>query len=180
MGKMVRVGERYKKPAPDTLDLTERAVLAIHGLAGVLDPKANYEHWFSVIYHERLPFMIHDSRSFSACGPKLLESFPMMRIMSGDEKAIPLAKKLVNYVTKARFWGSEYGWPKTVVRKPSHMVQAYKIVGSDRAHFEGHFHGHTVMLFALGRQSCVEEQNGSKTFPSYPKLGESFEGRVYC
>ena len=67
---------------PDTLDLAERAALALNGLAGILDPQANYEFWWYVNYARCPPVMRKDSRSFSACGPKLLESFPMMRLMS--------------------------------------------------------------------------------------------------
>ena len=70
--------------------------------------------------------------------------------ISGDKKAINMAGKLVKYVMQDKFWGSEYGWPnKKVSKEKDHLVQAYKIVGYDRGHFTGHFHGHTAMLFAL-------------------------------
>lgn len=294
-----RHGAVYETAVPDTLDLAERAVLGLHGLAGVLSPEANYEFWWSVNYDVQPACMARDARSFAACGPKLLDAFVMMRVMtgsedffeqeeglakllvssiaddglwyckvgaerpwdtvgpedyanvygqsrmmlammslsqsdgdaawlrrigkmasgmtriaidkgdyayypanmgndkikmgegychprsgwynteeattetegtegsmfmyhcgpiralsrwyqmSGDEKAIQSAKKLVRYVTRAGFWGSEYGWPKTVDGKSSHAIRACKIVGGDRAHFEGHFHGHAAMLFAL-------------------------------
>ena len=292
-------GERYEATVPDTLDLSGRADLALHGLAGILDPKANYEFWWVIRYKSHPVDAVKDARSFAACGPKILESFPMMiamtgngkfqreflglkgllvswiaddglaycrvgpdrpwdkvcpenyanvygqgrmmlammaiyrldknpawltliakmadgleRIaidkgdyayypvnmgndkvkmgegycypksgwynteeavseqegvegsmfmyhcgviramarwhkMSGDEKSIRFARKLVNYVMKDKFWGSECSWPKTAGKVKGLNVLASKTVGHDRAHFTGHFHGHTAMLFAL-------------------------------
>jgi hypothetical protein len=83
------------------------------------------------------------------CGP--IRALTRWYKMSGDEKALETARKLVTYVTHNKFWGSEYGWPKTVVKTKGwpHAVMAYKIVGHDRAQFTGHFHGHTAMLLAL-------------------------------
>ena len=36
-------GERYEAMVPDTLDLQARAALAVNGLTGPTDPKADYE-----------------------------------------------------------------------------------------------------------------------------------------
>ncbi len=69
---------------PATLDLVERAAIGLHGLSGVLDPSANYEFWFGLHYDTHPPWAAHDARSFAACGPKLLESFPMLITMSGE------------------------------------------------------------------------------------------------
>jgi hypothetical protein len=36
-------GERYKDTVPDTLDLAERAKLALRGATSITDPEADYE-----------------------------------------------------------------------------------------------------------------------------------------
>ena len=39
-------GQRYEARVPDTLDLQERAALAIHGLTSTTDPESDYEiYW---------------------------------------------------------------------------------------------------------------------------------------
>ncbi|MAG34829.1 MAG: hypothetical protein CL878_01045 [Dehalococcoidia bacterium] len=48
-------GERYEATVPDTLDLVERAELALNGLGGCLDPEQNEptEEWHGrVAVHE--------------------------------------------------------------------------------------------------------------------------------
>ena len=41
-------GERYEALVPDTLDLQERAALAVNGLTGPTDPLADYEMYWTV------------------------------------------------------------------------------------------------------------------------------------
>ena len=46
-----RKGKRYEVEIPDTLDLAERARVALNGLSGVLDPEFNYEMYFIIRFH---------------------------------------------------------------------------------------------------------------------------------
>ena len=300
-------GKRYTSVIPNTLDLTTHAAFGLNGLAGVLDPEANYEFWWWVRYAPvpSEPMLEHHGLSFAACGMKILESFPMMIMMtgsneydesfnglknllvswidndgllycrvgpkrpwdtvgaedyaniygqsrmmlammalyqldkneawleliskmsdalcriaidqgtyayypvsisngkktmeegycytrsgwydtreaesekegqegsmfvynqgpiralsrwyaiSGDEKALGMARKLVKYVTRAKYWGTPFDWPQN---------RDSKIIGSDRAHFTGHFHGHAAMLFALVEYANAANDTRMKEF----------------
>ena len=76
-------GERYAATVPDTLDLAERAAIAINGLGGTLDPQSDYDHFFRVTYSSKPPYMYH--LAFDATNTaKFAESFPFMRVMSGS------------------------------------------------------------------------------------------------
>jgi hypothetical protein len=79
-------GERYTAVVPGTLDLTRHADIGLNGLSGILDPKANYEFWWGISFAVCPPTLEYDARSFAACGMKVLESFPMMTIMTGSDK----------------------------------------------------------------------------------------------
>ena len=52
-------GDRYEALVPDTLDLQERAALAVNGLIGPTDPEADYEMYFSVRFRSNPPWMRH-------------------------------------------------------------------------------------------------------------------------
>jgi hypothetical protein len=65
---------------PDTLDLAVRADAAMNGLAGTVDEEHHYEFLFRFDFNP--PDMSHDAFSFAACGPKYLESFVMMDLMT--------------------------------------------------------------------------------------------------
>src|SRR5687768_10350616 len=76
-------GERYEVEIPNTLDLAERAAIAINCLTedGHLGPG-----WF----YSKSPMMSHLD-----CAPKYLESLPLMRIMSGSMQNIEQDKKVL-------------------------------------------------------------------------------------
>jgi hypothetical protein len=78
-------GKTYSRTAPDTLNLSDRAELAINGLAGAVDPSLGYEMYFYVNLTCRTPYMQHGSAD-TTCDPKFAESFPMMRLMSGSSR----------------------------------------------------------------------------------------------
>ncbi len=67
------------------------------------------------------------------CGP--IRALARWYRLTGDQDALNTAQRLVKFVTKKRFWGSE-GIPKD-------------IASAERGYFTGHMHGHTAMLFAL-------------------------------
>ena len=76
-------GARYEALVPDTLDLQERAALAVHGLTAPTDPLADYEMYFYATFAQNPPMMQHDYSSH--CQTKFMESLPLMRIISGSD-----------------------------------------------------------------------------------------------
>ncbi len=77
-------GVRYQAEVPDTLDLADRAKLALNGLGGSLDPDLNYEMYFFIRYCTNPPFMFHWGYD-PTNEPKFAESFPLMRTASGSD-----------------------------------------------------------------------------------------------
>jgi len=76
-------GERYLTLAPDTLDLQERAALAVNVLTRATDPLADYEMYFDVFFKARPPLMEHNFSD--SCQSKFMEALPLMRIISGSD-----------------------------------------------------------------------------------------------
>ena len=80
-------GDRYTATVPDTLDLAERAGIAINGLGGTLDPESDYDHFFRVTYKAQPPYMYHLAFDTTNVA-KFAESFPFMRVMSGSKQHV--------------------------------------------------------------------------------------------
>jgi len=76
-------GERYEDLVPDTLDLQERAALAVNGLTGPTDPLADYEIYFMVYLLHNPPMMQHCHWDNNRA--KFMEALPLMRIVSGSD-----------------------------------------------------------------------------------------------
>ncbi len=75
-------GERYTALAPDTLDLQERAALAVHGLTAPTDEAADYEIYWLARFGHNPPVMQHDWSDAVQC--KFMEALPLLRIASGS------------------------------------------------------------------------------------------------
>ncbi|MBI2193804.1 MAG: glycoside hydrolase family 127 protein [Planctomycetes bacterium] len=75
-------GERYETMVPDTLDIQERAALAVNGLTGPLDAGKDYMLYFNVSFRTNPPAMWH--RGSDICGVKFEEALPLMRLASGS------------------------------------------------------------------------------------------------
>ena len=71
-------------------------------------------------------------------------------LMSGDEKALDLAGKLVKFMLKPRMWRPE-AEPKAVV-------------SAERAHFEGHIHSHLMGFWGLLEYAIVTNNDRIKAF----------------
>ena len=76
-------GERYEAMVPDTLDLQERATLAVNGLTGPTDPEADYEIYWRAFFSYNPPMMQHDGNDHVQV--KFLEALPLMRLICGKE-----------------------------------------------------------------------------------------------
>lgn len=68
---------------PDTLDIAERAKLAINGLTGPTDPEADYELYWLVYFWSNPPIMKHQWADFVQ--RKFEDSLPLLRIVTGSD-----------------------------------------------------------------------------------------------
>ena len=74
-------GDRYEDKVPDTLDLAERARLAIHGMTESSDPDLDYEVYAFSSFDRDPPVLMH--RYGNVAGLKYHETLPLMRLISG-------------------------------------------------------------------------------------------------
>jgi hypothetical protein len=104
----MRDGVRYRAVVPDTLDLADRAALAVNGLGGTLDPELECLPYGQVHYGFDPPVMHHWASADLGCGAKVDESFPLMRIMSGSRQHLDgeagLHENLMARVRDGLFW----------------------------------------------------------------------------
>ena len=84
-------GEYAETTVPDTLDLAERAALAVNGLTGPTDPGADYEIYWWVCMNQRPVAMVHDFNDHVQA--KFLETLPLMRLMSGRMEALDVERR---------------------------------------------------------------------------------------
>ncbi len=100
-------GETYEAEIPDTLDLADRAALALNGLGGTIDPALGYQTCFLVFFNNRTPWMQHHSADTSM-DPKFAESFPLMRIISGSGHHAELERRfrvaLLSRIQDGHYW----------------------------------------------------------------------------
>ena len=78
-------GDRYSTPVPDTLDLQQRAELALHAITEATDPLAHHEPYYLVYFRTNPPLMAHSSWQ-GATVAKFMEAASLMRIVSGSEQ----------------------------------------------------------------------------------------------
>ena len=78
-------GERYEATVPDTLDLQERARLAINALTEVTDPEADYEIYWLIYFNTKPASMIHNCWQSSGFG-KFMWALSLLRLVSGSEQ----------------------------------------------------------------------------------------------
>jgi len=72
-------GARDEALVPDTLDLAERARLAIHAMTEATDPLADHEVYWTVDFRAN-PAQMRNKRQM----PKFIEAMPLLRLMSGS------------------------------------------------------------------------------------------------
>jgi len=76
-------GKRYDATVPDTLDLAERARLAVHGIMGSIDPELLTMYGL-VFYTCPRPHQSHWASAENTCDPKFAESLVMLRSICGS------------------------------------------------------------------------------------------------
>jgi len=75
-------GTYYFDDIPDTLDLAERASLAVHGITEMTDPDSNCESYIAVLCGAKPPLMYHDIND--RCEAKCYASTPLLRTVCGS------------------------------------------------------------------------------------------------
>src|SRR6185295_2365727 len=75
-------GQTYEDTIPDTLDIAERADLAINALTGVTNPLADHELYWLSKFDRNPPVLYHDWSDW--CGLKFMEALPLLRMVSGS------------------------------------------------------------------------------------------------
>ena len=76
-------GHRQAATVPDTLDLAERAAMAIHGIGGSIDPDL-LTMWGQIHYGVARPHLSHWASADTLCDPKFGESLALLRLMCGS------------------------------------------------------------------------------------------------
>ena len=87
-------GEYYEAETPDTLDLVERAALAINALTRVVAPERDYEMYFVTEFTEDPPKLYLEWDGIFNTG-KFLEALPLVRIMSGSDYNLDVDAKIM-------------------------------------------------------------------------------------
>lgn len=82
-------GSRYLSIVPDTLDLADRARLAINGIGGSIDREL-LTMYGQIYFQTPTPHQSHWASAETLCDPKFGESLPLMRLMSGSEQYLEL------------------------------------------------------------------------------------------
>lgn len=94
-------GRRYEARVPATTDLADRAATALNGLTGSLDPGGIHEIYFIAGFACDPPFMYKDTTGWPTNNPKLAESLPMMRVMSGSDHRMELERDMMRSMLAA-------------------------------------------------------------------------------
>ncbi|MCC6795447.1 MAG: hypothetical protein IT366_10035 [Candidatus Hydrogenedentes bacterium] len=85
-------GERYEATVPATLDLAERARIAVHGLTSFLDPEKHFAPYGHVYFNGQPPYL----SDFPGGPPnwgKIAEALLFARLMSGSEENLDVDAK---------------------------------------------------------------------------------------
>ncbi|NUM56759.1 MAG: hypothetical protein HUU46_24285 [Candidatus Hydrogenedentes bacterium] len=86
-------GERYEAAVPDTLDLAERARIAVHGLTSFLNPEKHFAPYGHVYFNGR-PAYLSDFPGGPPNWGKIAEALQFARMMSGSEENLDVDAKM--------------------------------------------------------------------------------------
>jgi len=106
VSSVLPAGQSYEDETPDTLDLADRAALAIRGMLNTLDPSLMTMYGLAQ-FNTRTPYLRHWSADIPL-DPKLAESLPLMRLMCGSDYAAKLEQdyraELVSRIDDGLYW----------------------------------------------------------------------------
>lgn len=125
-------GRRYEAVIPETLDLADRARIAVEGvLTTSTDPDYDHEVYIQADMNWQPPIMYHSFHDFNGCQPKYLESLALLRSACGSDVNLEVDRRLygvalhmvgedgLSYVpVKGRPWALFDDW-KSVLRSPN-------------------------------------------------------------
>jgi hypothetical protein len=78
-------GQRYEDRIPETLDIAERAKLAINGVTSISDPEADCEVYWLANFLRNPPVLVHDFNDWVQLAEGLQEVLPLLRNATGEE-----------------------------------------------------------------------------------------------
>ena len=112
-------GERYQAEVPDTLDLADRAALAVNGIGGTIDPDGDYQMWIEMCCTTNPPYMLHGGAD--AGTPEYAVSMPLMRVACGSDRYLDIEQGMFD--TLVDWLSEDDGLLYTVYspRRPWHM-----------------------------------------------------------
>ncbi len=114
-------GRRYTRLVPDTLDLQERAALAVNGLTAPTDPAADYEIYWVIFPRAHPPMMQHDWNDH--CQGKYMETLPLMRLASGSDLNLHVERRWMETILQMRGPDGLLYYPKQ--GRPWHNVSCF-------------------------------------------------------
>lgn len=131
-------GERYEATVPNTLDLAERAELALNGLGGTVDPEREYNMYFWIHYYARPPYMMHWGFD-GTCDPKFAESFPLMRTITGSKTHVEAEAGLMAALVRRLSAEDGLYYSVATLNRPWHALghKGYAAVAEDFANVAG-------------------------------------------
>ncbi len=120
-------GERCTATVPDTLDLADRAALAIRGMANSIDTEL-MTMYGQIFFHTPRPHQSHCASAETLVDPKFGESFPLMRLMCGSDAFADLEARF-RATLRSRIDDGLYA-PGLDQNVPAASDQAYRFDGS--------------------------------------------------
>jgi hypothetical protein len=88
---LAHAGQQVSITVPDTLDLAERAALAVNGIGGTIDPDL-LTMWGLIHFMAKRPHLSHWASAEILLDPKMAESLTLMRVMSGSDAYLDLER----------------------------------------------------------------------------------------
>ena len=85
--------EPATKLRPETINLQQRAELAINAMTQTLDPKLNYQPYFIIAYDDP-PKMMHHFWDFGDGSGRFVDALALARLMTGNRKNLEVDAKL--------------------------------------------------------------------------------------
>ncbi len=104
-------GERYEAMVPDTLDIQERAVLAVHGLTSTTDPDSDYEIYWAALLNRNPVYMFHSWND--TCWSKYVDTLPLLRLASGSTLNMHVEHRWLEVLLHMQGTDGLFYFPKT-------------------------------------------------------------------
>ncbi|MEW6754788.1 MAG: hypothetical protein AB1505_27975 [Candidatus Latescibacterota bacterium] len=122
-------GRFHAATVPATLDLAERAALAVNGIGGTIDPEL-LTMWGLVHYAAHRPHLSHWASAEILVDPKLAESLTLMRVMSGSQQHLEVERRYRASIL-SRLEDGLY-WDRYTPRRPWRNLYAASSYGPGR------------------------------------------------